>query len=147
VLKGFNYRMEAIQGALLRVKLRRLDVWIEARRAHARRYDALLSEARLRTPESGRDIRHVYHLYAVRLEHRDQIHIKLTDRGIQTGIHYPIPVHLEPAYADLGYKVGDFPQAEAAAREVLSLPLYPELPAKHQDVVNAALREITHVLG
>jgi dTDP-4-amino-4,6-dideoxygalactose transaminase len=84
----------------------------------------------------------VYHVYAVRVDDRDQVQKALGARGIHTGIHYPIPVHLQPAYADLGYKEGDFPESEAAAREVLSIPMYPELTAAQQDGVVAALRDV-----
>ncbi|MGR9404133.1 DegT/DnrJ/EryC1/StrS family aminotransferase (plasmid) [Rhizobium leguminosarum] len=140
LLKGFNYRMDAIQGAILRIKLRHLEAWTEARRAHGRRYSLLLGgSANLRTPVEITDRRHVYHVYAIRSRDRDQLQRVLTEEGIQSGLHYPIPVHLQKAHADLGYKAGDFPISEAAAREVLSLPIYPEMPAWHIDQVAAAL--------
>ncbi|MBW8786706.1 MAG: DegT/DnrJ/EryC1/StrS family aminotransferase [Rhizobium leguminosarum] len=145
LLKGFNYRMDAIQGAILRIKLRHLEVWTEARRAHGRRYSLLLGgSANLRTPVEIADRRHVYHVYAIRSRDRDQLQRVLSEEGIQSGLHYPIPVHLQKAHADLGYKAGDFPISEAAAREVLSLPIYPEMPAWHVDQVTAAL-ENTYV--
>ncbi|NNG69475.1 DegT/DnrJ/EryC1/StrS family aminotransferase [Rhizobium laguerreae] len=145
LLKGFNYRMDAIQGAILRIKLRHLEAWTEARRAHGRRYSLLLGgSANLRTPVEIADRRHVYHVYAVRSRDRDQLQRVLSEEGIQSGLHYPIPVHLQKAHADLGYKAGDFPISEAAAREVLSLPIYPEMPAWHVDQVAAAL-ENTYV--
>ncbi|TAZ76881.1 DegT/DnrJ/EryC1/StrS family aminotransferase [Rhizobium ruizarguesonis] len=145
LLKGFNYRMDAIQGAILRIKLRHLEAWTEARRAHGRRYSLLLgSSANLRTPVEIADRRHVYHVYAIRSRDRDQLQRVLSEEGIQSGLHYPIPVHLQKAHADLGYKAGDFPISEAAAREVLSLPIYPEMPAWHVDQVAAAL-ENTYV--
>jgi dTDP-4-amino-4,6-dideoxygalactose transaminase len=128
VLPGFNYRMEGFQGAILRVKLRHLEAWTEARRAHARRYDQLLAGSEVvRKPEAMSWARHVYHVYAVRSARRDELQAKLLAQGVQTGIHYPIPVHLQPAYASLGYSVGDFPVSEAAANEVLSLPMFAEL--------------------
>lgn len=127
VLKGFNYRMESLQGAILRVKLRHLEAWTEARRSRAARYDDLLAGSGVETPAALPHNRHVYHVYAVRHPRRDDLQRALADRGVQTGIHYPIPVHLQPAHADLGYRSGDFPRAERAAAEVLSLPLYPEL--------------------
>ncbi|MGR9467504.1 DegT/DnrJ/EryC1/StrS family aminotransferase [Rhizobium leguminosarum] len=140
LLKGFNYRMDAIQGAILRIKLRHLEAWTEARRAHGRRYSLLLGgSANLRTPVEITDRRHVYHVYSIRSRDRDQLQRVLTAEGIQSGLHYPIPVHLQKAHADLGYKAGDFPISEAAAREVLSLPIYPEMPAWHVDQVAAAL--------
>ncbi|MBY5361531.1 DegT/DnrJ/EryC1/StrS family aminotransferase [Rhizobium leguminosarum] len=145
LLKGFNYRMDAIQGAILSIKLRHLEVWTEARRAHGRRYSLLLGgSANLRTPVEIADRRHVYHVYAIRSRDRDQLQRVLSEEGIQSGLHYPIPVHLQKAHADLGYKTGDFPISEAAAREVLSLPIYPEMPAWHVDQVAAAL-ENTYV--
>ncbi|TBC60766.1 DegT/DnrJ/EryC1/StrS family aminotransferase (plasmid) [Rhizobium leguminosarum] len=140
LLKGFNYRMDAIQGAILRIKLRHLEAWTEARRAHGRRYSLLLGgSANLRTPVEITDRRHVYHVYAIRSRDRDQLQRVLSAEGIQSGLHYPIPVHLQKAHADLGYKTGDFPISEAAAREVLSLPIYPEMPAWHVDQVAVAL--------
>ncbi|MGO7804515.1 DegT/DnrJ/EryC1/StrS family aminotransferase [Rhizobium ruizarguesonis] len=145
LLKGFNYRMDAIQGAILRIKLRHLEAWTEARRAHGHRYSLLLGgSANLRTPVEITDRRHVYHVYAIRSRDRDQLQRVLSEEGIQSGLHYPIPVHLQKAHADLGYKAGDFPISEAAAREVLSLPIYPEMPAWHVDQVAAAL-ENTYV--
>ncbi|MBB3571442.1 DegT/DnrJ/EryC1/StrS family aminotransferase [Rhizobium sp. BK491] len=140
LLKGFNYRMDAIQGAILRVKLRHLEAWTEARRAHARRYSSLLAgSVDLITPVEAADRRHVYHVYAIRSRDRDGLQRALSAEGIQSGLHYPIPVHLQKAHADLGYKTNDFPISEDAAREVLSLPIYPEMPAWHLDQVVAAL--------
>ena len=140
LLKGFNYRMDAIQGAILRIKLRHLEAWTEARRAHGRRYSLLLGgSANLRTPVEISDRRHVYHVYAIRSRDRDQLQRVLSAEGIQSGLHYPIPVHLQKAHTDLGYQAGDFPVSEAAAREVLSLPIYPEMPAWHVDEVAVAL--------
>ncbi|MBB3138715.1 dTDP-4-amino-4,6-dideoxygalactose transaminase [Rhizobium pisi] len=140
LLKGFNYRMDAIQGAILRVKLRHLEAWTEARRAHSRRYSSLLGgSANLTTPVEKADRRHVYHVYAIRSRDRDELQRVLSAEGIQSGLHYPIPVHLQKAHADLGYQTGDFPISEAAAREVLSLPIYPEMPVWHVDQVAAAL--------
>lgn len=139
VLKGYNYRMDGIQGAILRVKLRYLDQWTEARRAHAAQYDALLKESTIKTPVVMPYSYHVYHVYAVKVSDRATLQQKLSEQGIQTGIHYPIPVHLQPAYADLGYKVGDFPYSELAAQEVLSLPMYAELAPEQIEVVSQAV--------
>ncbi|AGS21206.1 DegT/DnrJ/EryC1/StrS family aminotransferase [Rhizobium etli] len=140
LLKGFNYRMDAIQGAILRVKLRHLEAWTEARRSHGRRYSSLLAGSpHLRTPVEAAERRHVYHVYAVRSHDRDGLQRVLTAEGIPSGLHYPIPVHLQKAHADLGYQAGDFPVSEAAAGEVLSLPIYPEMPVQHVDQVAAAL--------
>jgi dTDP-4-amino-4,6-dideoxygalactose transaminase len=127
VLKGYNFRLEGIQGAVLRVKLRHLEKWTEARRAVAAHYDELLSDSGVQTPEAMSYARHVYHVYAIRTQQRSEWQQALQAKGIQTGIHYPIPVHLLPAYADLGYSKGDFPHAEQAANEVLSLPMFAEL--------------------
>jgi len=140
-LKGYNYRMEGIQGAILRVKLRHLDAWTEARRAHAARYNELLADTLVQLPHELPFNRHVYHIYAVRVSEREKIQALLSERGVQTGIHYPIPVHLQPAYADLGYRAGDFPHTEAAGREMLSLPMFAELTNTQLTVVSEALHE------
>jgi len=142
-LRGYNYRMDGFQGAVLRVKLRHLDRWTEARRSIVRRYNELLADSEIQTPIEMPWGRHVYHVYTIRSEDRDALHGALTSEGIQTGIHYPIPVHLQPAYADLGYGPGAFPNAEKAAAEVLSLPLYPELSSQAvQRVVEAVSRGV-----
>lgn len=139
-LRGFNYRMDGMQGAILGVKLRHLEAWTEARRSRAALYDRLLADATLQTPVVRENCRHVYHCYVVRTANRDQVRQTLADQQIQTGVHYPIPVHLQPAYADLGYAAGDFPVAEAAAREVLSLPIFPEMTDAQVEAVASALR-------
>ena len=146
VLKGFNYRMEGLQGSILRVKLRHLDAWTEARRTHARGYDSLLADAGLITPTECPWARHVYHIYAVRTSSRDALQRTLHANGVQSGIHYPVPVHLQPAYADLGYRAGQFPQAERAAAEVLSLPMYPELSRTQREMVGAVMRDEEYVI-
>lgn len=143
VLKGFNARMEGIQGAVLRVKLKRLEAWTELRRSRARRYADRLAAFAPALPAEMPYARHVYHVYAVRTPEREAVQRRLADQGIQTGIHYPIPVHLQPAYADLGYRAGDFPHAERAAAEVLSLPLYPELSDDAVDRIAAAYAAAT----
>jgi dTDP-4-amino-4,6-dideoxygalactose transaminase len=142
VVKGYNMRLEGLQGAVLRVKLRHLDRWTEARRAAAARYETMLAGAGVPTPYAAPNIRHVYHIYATRTSDREALQANLQSRGIQTGIHYPTPVHLLPAYADLGYKAGAFPHSERAANEVLSLPMFPELTAAMQEEVSAALIEL-----
>ena len=142
VLKGYNYRLEGLQGAVLRVKLRHLEAWTESRRAAAARYDRMLSNSGIPIPYVRPDVRHVYHIYAIRSADRLGLQAKLLERGIHTGIHYPTPVHLLPAYEDLGYKAGQFPHSEKAAAEVLSLPMYPELTASMQEEVVAALLEL-----
>ena len=140
VLKGFNYRLEGIQGAILRVKLRYLEAWTEARRAHAASYDNLLEPAGFRIPRQMAYARHVYHVYAIRTTERAALMAHLQAAGVQTGIHYPIPVHLLPAYSDLGYVKGDFPCSEQAASEVLSLPMFPELTSAQIEAVAETMR-------
>jgi dTDP-4-amino-4,6-dideoxygalactose transaminase len=136
---GYNYRLEAMQGAILRVKLRRLEAWTEARRAHAAEYDVLLDADGVARPAAAPDAHHVYHVYAVRVPERDRVQQAMASAGVQTGIHYPVPVHLQPAYAALGHRAGDFPHSEAAAAEVLSLPMYPELTGELRGTVVRAL--------
>jgi dTDP-4-amino-4,6-dideoxygalactose transaminase len=139
VLKGYNFRLEGIQGAVLRVKLRHLEKWTEARRAAAKRYDQLLGGSGVGLPKQMDYARHVYHIYAVRTNERAAMQEALNAQGVQTGIHYPFPVHLLPAFADLGYQAGQFPHAERAANEVLSLPMFPELTADQSNTVSAAV--------
>jgi dTDP-4-amino-4,6-dideoxygalactose transaminase len=139
VLKGFNFRLEGIQGAVLRVKLKYLETWTEARRTAAAHYDRLFAGSNVLTPNASPDVRHVYHLYAIRTQHRQAWQDALLAQGIQTGIHYPTPVHLLPAFADLGYEAGQFPHSEQAAREVLSLPMFPELTAQQCEQVAQAV--------
>jgi dTDP-4-amino-4,6-dideoxygalactose transaminase len=124
---GYNFRLEGIQGAVLGVKLKHLDKWNGLRREHAARYDELLKESGLILPREMEYARHVYHLYVVQTDERDALQTSLNEAGVQTGIHYPIPIHLQPAYAFLGHKTGDFPEAERQANCVLSLPMFPEL--------------------
>jgi dTDP-4-amino-4,6-dideoxygalactose transaminase len=141
VLRGFNYRMEAFQGAILRVKLRHLERWTEARRALAGKYNELLGDSGVERPKEMSWARHVYHGYTLRSQDRESLRAALQEDGIQTGVHYPVPVHLQPAYADLGYGRGAFPQAEAAANQVLSIPLYPELSHRAVAEVAAAVNK------
>lgn len=142
LLKGYNYRMEGIQGAVLRVKLAHLEKWTEARRSHATRYNELLAEAGIGLPGEFSCNRHVYHIYAIRVPRRDAFQQALSLRGVQTGIHYPIPVHLQPAYADVGHRAGDFSHAEAASSEVLSLPMFAELKKEQIKYVCQCIQEI-----
>jgi dTDP-4-amino-4,6-dideoxygalactose transaminase len=144
VLKGFNYRMDGIQGAVLRVKLRHLESWTEARRRCARGYSSLLAGSnQVTAPMEAAHRRHVYHIYAVRTPDRANLQRRLQARGIEIGLHYPIPVHLQKAHADLGHRAGDFPQAESAAAEVLSLPIYPEMTdGQVAEVAAAAVEKI-----
>lgn len=145
VLKGYNYRMEALQGALLRVKLRHLGKWTKARRAHAALYNDLLANSRFQTPSVMSYGSHVFHIYAIRVPQRDALRQIMLTRKIQTEIHYPTPVHLQPGYDDLGYHAGDFPSSELAAKEVLSLPMYAEISDTQIEAVSASVREGAHV--
>jgi dTDP-4-amino-4,6-dideoxygalactose transaminase len=138
--KAYNYRMDGIQGAILRVKLRHLEAWTEARGAHAALYQRLLADDPIVTPVARPDVRHVYHVYVIRTRERQRLHEELRARAISSGIHYPIPVHLQPAHLDLGYHRGDFPHAEQAADEVLSLPMFPELTDGQIREIAAAIR-------
>lgn len=141
VMKGFNYRMEAIQGAILRIKLTHLDRWTDARRAHAAAYRSVLPEDTLTLPTEQAESRHVYHVYAVLTEQRHEMMASLNAQGIQTGIHYPYPVHLLPGYSDLGYGPGDFPVSERIASRELSLPMFPEMTEAQIMAVAAAVSE------
>lgn len=126
---GYNYRLEGIQGAVLRVKLRRLDGWNEARRAHAAEYRRLLADAsgvRLLEDAAYANVP-VHHIFPVFTPRRDELAEHLKREGVATGIHYPVPAHLQKAFADLGVPAGALPETERAARETLSLPMYPEL--------------------
>ncbi len=132
---GFGERLDALQAAVLRVKLRHLEAWNGKRRLHAGLYRRQLSKTSLILPEETPDATAVYHLYVVRSQHRDALQQALERREVATGIHYPIPLHLQPAFADLGYRRGDFPVAERAAERVLSLPMYPELENSELETV------------
>lgn len=142
VLKGYNYRMEGIQGAVLRVKLRHLETWTEARRAAAARYDRGFAGSGVQTPAAMPYARHVYHVYAIRSKQRNTWLRSLQEQGVGAGMHYPIPVHLLPAFADLGYSAGQFPHSEQAANEVLSLPMFPELTREQSAKVVEAVKAL-----
>ena len=143
VLKGYNYRLEGLQGAVLRVKLKYLESWTEGRRAAASRYDELLAGSDYSIPVALPHNRHVYHVYAIRTSNRQAVQESLQAQGVQSGIHYPTPVHLLPAHEDLGYRQGQFPHSEAAADEVLSLPMFPELTEAQTSQVADALLSVT----
>ena len=145
-LIGYGERLDAMQAAILAVKLRHLEDWTEARRRHAAYYSqALKGMSGVETPVEQADTRHVYHIYCVRVQgDRDAIKAALNERQIGAGIHYPIPVHLQPAMSHRGWRKGDFPQAEAAADTILSLPIYPELET---DQMNRVVEELSEVMG
>jgi dTDP-4-amino-4,6-dideoxygalactose transaminase len=143
LVKGGNCRLDTLQAAVLDVKLGHLDEWNAARRGHAKAYDAALSQIGIVPPPAGAEEEgHVYHLYVVEVENRAHVQSVLNERGIATGIHYPIPIHLQPAYADLGLAPGSFERAEAAAKRVLSLPMFPELTSEQIDRVVDALASV-----
>jgi dTDP-4-amino-4,6-dideoxygalactose transaminase len=142
---GWNSRLDAIQAAVLRVKLKYLESWNEERRRHAATYNHLFAEARLaapaavnapvQLPATSEAAHHIYHQYVIRAHRRDELRQFLTARQIGTEIYYPIPLHLQPCFAYLGYREGDFPEAERAAKEVLALPMFPELTEDEQRLV------------
>jgi dTDP-4-amino-4,6-dideoxygalactose transaminase len=143
VYVGYNYRMEAFQGAILSVKLRHLEAWTRSRRSHAHRYGELLANSSLVLPQEMPWARHVYHIYCVRSGHRDRLQQELNNSGVQTAIHYPLPVYQQPGYADHRYRAGAFPHSEKLAREVLSLPIYPEMT---EIQLSAVAEAIAHVV-
>lgn len=139
---GWNSRLDEIQAAILRVKLRHLPAWQRARKAHADAYSKLLlGIPGIAPPLVPEDYGHVFHQYTIRVEQRDALQQALSAQNIGSAVYYPVPLHLQPLYASLGHKTGDFPHAEHAAREVLSLPMYPELRAEQIERVATAVTE------
>jgi dTDP-4-amino-4,6-dideoxygalactose transaminase len=142
-----NSRLDGLQAVVLRAKLGRLAAWNTARRAAAARYDALLETVEVVRPVTAAGNEHVWHLYVIRIpgdgkpDRRDAVLRKLAERGVGAGVHYPFPVHMTPAFADLGYRAGAFPVSERAAKEILSLPLYPQITPDQQEAVVSALRD------
>ncbi|MDP2947107.1 MAG: DegT/DnrJ/EryC1/StrS family aminotransferase [Nanoarchaeota archaeon] len=142
-LKGDNCRLDSVQAAILNVKLKYLDQWNEQRRNNAQLYNKLLNNINnINIPKENGNIKHVYHLYVIKSKSRDELKKKLEINGIQTGIHYPIPLHLQEAYKDLGYKQGDFPVAENLSQEVLALPVFPELKKEEIEFISKKIKEI-----
>jgi dTDP-4-amino-4,6-dideoxygalactose transaminase len=142
-LIGTNSRLDALQAAILRVKLRHLDRWSEKRAKNAALYDQLFEGARLTRPYRDARARHIYNQYVIRVPQRDALRQHLSERGVGTEIYYPVPLHLQQCFAPLGYREGDMPQSEAAAREVLALPIYPELTEEQIRYVAACVRDFT----
>jgi dTDP-4-amino-4,6-dideoxygalactose transaminase len=138
---GFNYRMDAMQGAVLGIKLKHLQAWIEARRLLAQRYKKYLGDLPLQLPQEAKDRSHVWHLFVALHPERDRLRRDLEERGVATGLHYPIPLHMQKAYAHLGHAEGAFPVSEKIGRECLSLPLFPEMTVRQQDAVIEALKD------
>ena len=127
-IEGYNSRLDTIQAAILSVKLPHLDEWVKRRQYHAAHFDELLRDRdTIKIPVVRKNSTHVYHLYVVRVDNREKVRSILKEKGIATGIHYPIPLHLQPAYRYLNHRAGDFPVAEKYAPQLLSIPLYPEL--------------------
>lgn len=140
--EGYNYRLDAIQAAILRVKLKYLPKWIEARRERAKLYNSLLRDLPLKLPVEAKGCYHSYHLYVVQTPSRDLLRDELFKSGIETGLHYSVPLHLQGAYSHLGCKKGDFPVTEACADKVISLPLYPELSEVSQRKVAQEIQKV-----
>jgi len=142
---GGNFRLDALQAAILRVKLPHLDAWTQARQRNAERYDAMFADASLtdiiRLPVRASDSTHIFHQYVIRTPERDRLRAFLQDRGVGTEVYYPVPLHLQPCFRGLGQSAGAFPRAEAAATEVLALPIYGELTEIQQGWVVEAIRE------
>ena len=136
---GVNSRLDEVQAAILRVKLPHLNSWIERRRDNAHWYSDQVS-AFAKTPAETPGTVHAYHQYTIRVQNRDVVQKQLADAGVQTMVYYPVPLHMQEVHANLGYKEGDFPESERAAREVLSLPMFPELHAEQREAVREALR-------
>ena len=141
VIRGFNSRLDELQAAILRVKLGFIDEWNALRRRNAQLYNTLLKDTRLKLPVEKKEAVHVYHLYVVRTKYRDFLKRALSDKGIGTAIHYPTPVHLQGAYRNLGYKEGAFPIAEKCTREILSIPIFPQLSETVADEIISTMAE------
>jgi dTDP-4-amino-4,6-dideoxygalactose transaminase len=137
---GYNYRMDGFQGAVLSIKLKYLDAWNAARRRHAQRYSELLADLPVTLPTNPADSVSAWHLYVLEHDHRDILREKLTAAGVDSGLHYPVPLHLQTVYAGLGHHRGDFPIAEKLADRCLSLPMFPELTDGQLQTVAAAVR-------
>jgi len=140
-VEGFNHRLDAIQAVVLDVKLRHLDEWTEKRRSRAKRYTDAFAGGPVRVVKEADGRRHVYHLFVVRTKEREKLTRELQERGIASGIHYPIPLHLQEAYRHLSIPKGAFPVAERSAEEIISLPMYAELTDDMVDEVVAAVKE------
>jgi len=139
---GYNYRMQGFQGAVLRIKLRRLHAWTQKRREIAREYRRLLEGARLEMPDDDPRDECVYHQFVIYVHNRNSVIAQLAARGIDTAVHYPKPIHLQPAYSSLGYPAGTFPYAERACERVLSLPLFPGMTAEQVNYVASSVLEV-----
>lgn len=139
-IEGYNSRLDTIQAAVLRVKLKYLEEWTKLRIENAKYYDELLSSDNVITPYVQENARHVYHLFVVRVKKRDMLRKVLKENNISTGLHYPIPLHLQPAYKYMDYKKGDFPVSEKSSKEIISLPLWPEMEKE-------TIRKVSHKIN
>jgi dTDP-4-amino-4,6-dideoxygalactose transaminase len=137
---GFNSRLDEIQAGILRAKLRHLDSWIEGRRKIADLYRQHLSWEPILTPSDDPEGRHIYHQFTIRVAQRDALQEYLKGKGVASMVYYPVPLHRQKVYADLGHEEGDFPESEKAAKEVLSLPIYPELTPEQAAFICEAIR-------
>ena len=144
---GYNYRMDGFQGAVLNVKLEHLDEWTAKRQEYAALYRQLLADAPVDLPEDAPDVDCVYHLFVVYVNQRDKVRSELADRGVQTAVHYPKPVHLQGAFQHLGYHPGSLPHAERACERVLSMPIFPEMSREQVEYAARALVEVTKEFG
>lgn len=138
---GYNHRLDTMQAAILRVKLKYMDEWNAARREHAEQYTELLNARDIVTPSIANYAEHIWHLYVIRVAYRDDLLKYLADHNIYAGMHYPVPIHLQKAYADLGYQQGDFPISEKYADQILSLPMYAELTPEMIEYVATTIKE------
>lgn len=143
-MEGYNYRLDALQAAILDVKLKHLSRWTDLRREHASFYDRNLPSNLGRITEA-KGAKHVYYMYVVRVKQRDTLMAYLKKQGIECGIHYPIPLHLQPAYRSLGFQEGQFPVSEQLAAEIVSIPMYPELTEKQRSYVVDHIKQFIHL--
>ncbi|WP_124728462.1 DegT/DnrJ/EryC1/StrS family aminotransferase [Staphylospora marina] len=138
---GYNSRLDELQAAMLRIKLRHLDAWNDARREKAALYDELLKDVPVVTPHHAENRKHIYHLYIIQAEERDELMEHLKQHGIASGVYYPVPLHLQEVYKELGYKEGDLPVAEYLSKRTFALPLYPELPEEDIRFIVQTIRD------
>lgn len=141
--RGYNRRLDTLQAAILRAKLKHLENWNVLRRWNARLYQRFLEGTGVVTPVEARGTESVWHLFVIQVQFRDLLREHLASRGISASVHYPVPIHLQPAYTDLGYKPGNFPVTEACAQRILSLPMYPELGVNQIEYISDTIRAFT----
>ncbi|HHT50134.1 MAG TPA: DegT/DnrJ/EryC1/StrS family aminotransferase, partial [Eubacteriaceae bacterium] len=140
-LIGHNSRLDELQAAILRVKIKEIDKWNNARRENAKFYNKSLKETSLVTPFEDNDVKHVYHLYILQSEKREEIVSYLSEKGIATGVYYPVPLHLQKAYLDLGYKEGDMPNAEFLSHRTFAIPMFAELTDEEKEYIVNTIKE------